>query len=379
VREESLPLRVVHCLWDGQIGGTQRAVYQLVREQVRDPSLEPALLFAQARGPYVSFSHALGCPVFEFDVRSGHALRQLRGPMGSLRGFSLHHFHSAEPLLMLASLRCGDAYRIYTHRGGLIRYGLRKRAQYAVTGAMLRRSFSGLSANTRHAARCASQLFRIDAGAFQVTYNGLDFDLLKPVRPADEVRAELALGSDAFVLGTAAHLKRWKRTERLLATLAAVQDARLRLLVLGDGADRPRLESLAQKLGVAEHVVFAGSRVRVGDYLQVMDAFCLPSMGLESFGNAAVEAMACGIPTVVFNDGGGLVEHIEPGETGFVVDGQRELDDTLRRLLADRALATRVGADGRAAVRARYTLERSASAYTRLYRSAINGDHAEHA
>ena len=47
----------------------------------------------------------------------------------------------------------------------------------------------------------------------------------------------------------------------------------------------------------------------IADYVQVMDAFCLPSTGLESFGNAAVEAMALGVPTVVFADGGGLVEH----------------------------------------------------------------------
>ena len=67
----------------------------------------------------------------------------------------------------------------------------------------------------------------------------------------------------------------------------------------------------------------------MASYLQVMDVFCLPSTALESFGNAAVEAMAAGLPTVVFADGGGLVEHIDDGQTGFVVADQKELEDTL--------------------------------------------------
>jgi glycosyltransferase involved in cell wall biosynthesis len=100
-----------------------------------------------------------------------------------------------------------------------------------------------------------------------------------------------------------------------------------------------------------------------------MDAFSLPS--IESFGNAAVEAMALGIPTIVFNDGGGLVEHIDPGDTGFVVADQQELETTVRRLLADGDLAERVGSRGRAAIRARYTPERSAQAYRQLYASAL--------
>ena len=71
------PLRIVHCLWEGEVGGTQRAVYQLVREQLRDPSIEPAALFAQARGPYVEAARELAAPVLELDLSSGHALGEL--------------------------------------------------------------------------------------------------------------------------------------------------------------------------------------------------------------------------------------------------------------------------------------------------------------
>ena len=63
-----------------------------------------------------------------------------------------------------------------------------------------------------------------------------------------------------------------------------------------------------------------------------MDAFCLPSASLESFGNAAVEAMAMGVPSIVFADGGGMLEHIENGVTGMIANDQSDLERSLRLL-----------------------------------------------
>ncbi|MDP9270169.1 MAG: glycosyltransferase family 4 protein [Chloroflexota bacterium] len=216
----------------------------------------------------------------------------------------------------------------------------------------------------------------IDRNEIAVTYNGLDFSLLDPTRPALEVRAELGLAADDFVLGTAAHLRRWKRIDRLLELLRAIQDPRLRLLVVGDGEDRARLEGVAGDLRLSDRAIFAGEQVQIGDYLQTMDAFCLPSMGLESFGNAAVEAAAVGVPTIVFADGGGTTEHIEPGETGFIVGDAQELAATMRRLLTDQGLRRRVGGQGRTAIRAKYSLEQAASRYEALYETALRENRA---
>jgi glycosyltransferase involved in cell wall biosynthesis len=111
----------------------------------------------------------------------------------------------------------------------------------------------------------------------------------------------------------------------------------------------------------------------VGDYLQVMDAFCLPSTSLESFGNAAVEAMAVGVPTIVFEDGGGLVEHVEQGRTGFVVADEDELRTVLLRLIDDEALRRRVGSCASETVRHRYALSKATEGYDALYADALAG------
>jgi glycosyltransferase involved in cell wall biosynthesis len=364
-------LRVLHFLWNGSIGGAERAVFQLVREQLRDPGLEPALLFARGEGLYWEQAQSLGCQVVALDLPHGHAVSKLPAAVEAMRPFAMHHFHSAEPLLMLASTRCRGVCRVYTHRGGLINYSPAKRLQYELSGVLLRRFFHGFSGNTEHGARCGAKLYRLPEPRFELTYNGLDFALLTPDRPAEAIRASLGLTRNDLVVGTAANLKAWKRIDRLIEALKSLPTADVRLLIVGDGPDRERLETRATRLGVSPRVIFAGRQQQVASYLQAMDVFSLPSMGLESFGNAAVEAMALGLPTIVFADGGGLVEHIEDGETGFVVSNQAELEATLRRLFADVELRRCVGDRARRVVREKYSTTRAASAYRALYASAL--------
>jgi glycosyltransferase involved in cell wall biosynthesis len=365
------PIRVLHCIWHGGIGGAERSLYQLVRAQMSDPEISPGLLFAQGGGPYWQRAQELGCFVATLDLPSGRSLTAIPRAAAVMRHFSVHHFHSAEPGLMIGSARCPDVGRVYTHRAGKTDYPLRKRVRYKLTGLILRRYFQGFSGNTRHAVSSAAELLSIAPERFAVTYNGLEFTHLEPTRRAADVRAELGLGPDDFVLGTAANLRPWKRIERLLEVARLPKRPTLRVLVLGDGPDMPRLQAIARDLDVQSRVVFAGMRTHVGDDLQVMDAFCLPSNGLESFGNAAVEAMAVGIPTIVFSDSPGLTEHILPGRTGFVVRDQMELRDQLATLVENRELGRSIGAAGRAAVRERYRMSGAVREYKRLYRSLM--------
>jgi glycosyltransferase involved in cell wall biosynthesis len=358
--------RLAHVLWNGKTGGLQRSVYQLLRQQLRDPQLAPAVVFAQGEGPYVERTRDLGCEVIVLNAASGHAPSSFGRAVRVLSRFELHHFHSAEVPLMLASLCCPGASRYYTHRGGMTKYPPKQRLRYSISGPVVRR-FTGLSGNTAHAAASAAELMGIDPMRFAVTYNGLDFDLLEPQTPRSDVRRRLELPNDAFVLGTAAHLRRWKRVERLIDALAAVDSPTLWLLIVGYGDDLPRLKAHAVHREVDDRVLFAGEQDHIGDYLQLMDAFCLASTGLESFGNAAVEAMAMGIPTVVFSDGGGLLEHVDPGRTALVVDDVGGLAQAIERLMRDGDFRVRIGSAGRAFIRQRYTLEAAALRYRELY------------
>ena len=367
-----MAVEVLHCMWTGGIGGAERAVYQLVREQIETPGIEPGLLFARGEGEYFERARELDCPVLTPQLGSGHDLMGARRAALAMRSFDLHHFHSAEPVLFAASLRT-DARRVYTHRAGYGRFPAGKRLRHELVGAMLRRRFDALSGGTEHAADAASRLFRIDRARFLITYNGLDFDLLEPRSPAGAVRAALGIGAAEFVVGTTANLRPWKRVDLLLRAVAATEGTDVRALIVGDGPDRPRLERLAADLSLGERAVFTGWREEVADLVAALDAFCMPSSGSESFGNSAVEAMALGVPTIVFADGGGLLEHVVGGETGFVVGDLDGLTATIARLRDDPALASEVGARGRAFVRDRYTVARAVAGFTELYRTATDG------
>jgi len=109
-----------------------------------------------------------------------------------------------------------------------------------------------------------------------------------------------------------------KRAPMVVEVFAeARKQVRARLLMVGDGPDMGEAVRLARQLGVANDVAFLGVQEQVVPLLSVADAFILPS-AQESFGLAALEAMACEVPVVAARVGG-LPEVIEDGVSGFLV------------------------------------------------------------
>jgi glycosyltransferase involved in cell wall biosynthesis len=262
---------------------------------------------------------------------------------------------------------------VYTHRGGLHSYGFRKRARLAVARRHVRR-FDAIAGNTKHSAAVVARWLDLPIESVVVVPNGLDFELLEPTRTSGDVLSELpaASRSSSLVVGTAANLQGLKRVDLLLSALA--KSARdIHCVILGDGPARRDLERLTGVLGIADRVTFLGRRDHVADYLQLLNVFVLPSGPEEAFGNAAVEAMGVGIPTIVFADGGGLTEHVRHGETGLVVSSVDELAEALAMVKTDTQLRARLGAAGREFVRHTYTLDAMFERYATLYGRALYG------
>ena len=151
--------------------------------------------------------------------------------------------------------------------------------------------------------------------------------------------------------------ERYKGHDQILEALPRVPGARL--VVAGDGDDRPRLEARAADLGCEERVTFTGfvSEATLAELYRRAAVFVMPSLG-EGFGLVYLEAMRAGKPCVAAR-GSAADEVVADGETGFLVDRDdpEELASVLDRLLASPDLARRMGEAGRRRWREQFSLE----------------------
>ncbi|MEX2172924.1 MAG: glycosyltransferase family 4 protein, partial [Pirellulaceae bacterium] len=166
-----------------------------------------------------------------------------------------------------------------------------------------------------------------------------------------------------------------KRQDLLIRAFAALQGqgkhASLRLLIVGDGEERTRLEKLAFSLGVGERTIFAGYQAQPENFFQAMDLFVLTSRH-EGLPLALLEAWASGL-CVVSSSVGAIPQTVTGGVNGvlFPSGNRQALTDALARLLDDPELMGRLGRAGRARVGQEYSLDQMAAAYERRYRSLV--------
>ncbi|MGO0059266.1 glycosyltransferase family 4 protein [Brevibacillus fluminis] len=142
--------------------------------------------------------------------------------------------------------------------------------------------------------------------------------------------------------------------------------------LVGDGYLRRTLTEMRDRVGLQEQVVFAGSQENVPSILAQADIFVLPSM-LETLGYAAMEAQLAG-KAVIVTDAGGLGEVVQHMQTGMVVPtGQiAPLSASLLRLLDDRKLARRLGANARRWARKQWPVENMLGQTMDVYRNAFD-------
>ena len=192
-------------------------------------------------------------------------------------------------------------------------------------------------------------------------------------RPDPALRERLCPPGDADAL--VVHVSNFRPVKRVDAAVEIFrrirQRIRARFILIGDGPVRPQIERLVSEHGLEQAVVFAGEQHDVVPWLSVADLFLLPS-AQESFGLAALEAMACEVP-VVASKVGGLPEIIDDGVTGFVCapDALDEMAERGIEILSDAGRRESIGRRAAEVVRTRYCSERIVPLYEAAYRDAM--------
>ncbi len=169
------------------------------------------------------------------------------------------------------------------------------------------------------------------------------------------------------VLWHGSSFRAWKRVGDTVRALALICERRSAVLVLvGDGPERPQVQALAAELGVAERVLWLGERSHFTELLACADLFVLPSE-TESFGLAALEALACGVP-VVASAVGGLPDVVQHGVTGCLVPpaDPHALAQAALSLLDDEPRRLRMAAAARADACARFSPQPAVAHYERI-------------
>ncbi|MEP6716576.1 MAG: N-acetyl-alpha-D-glucosaminyl L-malate synthase BshA [Terriglobia bacterium] len=163
-----------------------------------------------------------------------------------------------------------------------------------------------------------------------------------------------------------------KRVQDCIRVLAEVRkEANVRLLMVGDGPERGPAENLAGQLGVRQYVDFLGKQNNVERLIRLAHVLLMPSE-MESFGLAALEAMACGVPAVATRVGG-VSELIAHGIDGFTEE-VGDISGQARRVVAlvtDPALHTEMAAAARRTAQSRFGTEKIIPLYEDYYQTVL--------
>jgi N-acetyl-alpha-D-glucosaminyl L-malate synthase BshA len=183
----------------------------------------------------------------------------------------------------------------------------------------------GVTAVSEHLRKDTFEFFEIE-NEIRVIPNFIDLTRFS-LKAKDHFKKAIAPSGEKILIHTS-NFRKVKRTQDVIRIFAKViQKIPSKLLMVGDGEERADCEQLCRDLGVGDNVRFLGKQDAIEEILSVSDLFLMPSQS-ESFGLAALEAMACKVP-VISSNAGGLPELNVEGVTGFLrevgdVDGMAE-------------------------------------------------------
>jgi N-acetyl-alpha-D-glucosaminyl L-malate synthase BshA len=151
----------------------------------------------------------------------------------------------------------------------------------------------------------------------KVIPNFIDFDRFRKVNK-DHFKKAIAPNGEKILVHVS-NFRKVKRVEDVVYIFEKVfKKIPCKLLLIGDGPERRKLEELCRQIGLCDEIRFLGKQDAVEELLSVADLFIMPSAN-ESFGLAALEAMACEVP-IISSNAGGIPEVNIHGKTGFLSD-----------------------------------------------------------
>jgi glycosyltransferase involved in cell wall biosynthesis len=352
-------------------GGTEYQSIELVRR------LDPANWLAHVacfhrEGPWLARLEGRAASIVEFPITSfkrGSTLRQMRRFSAWCRAERIEIVHACDLYANVFALPASAAAHVPVRIGSRRELNPDKSTALIALQRLAYACAHRIVANSRAAAE-RLRFERVSAAQLAVIPNGLDLSRFTPASGNLTDRPE----PTGQTLITVANLRAEKGHDVLLQALAHLLTwwPATRLQIVGDGPERERLIARAEQLGVSDAIEFLGHREDVPALLAQADICVVPSHS-EAFPNAALEAMAAGLP-VVASATGGLLELVRHNRTGLLVppSDPTQLANALNTLLSDSALRQRLGGAARVLVEANYSFGRMLTEVEALYLTELS-------
>ena len=362
------PIRIAHVLLSLRTGGLERVAVDLVN--CAGPGFEPFLACLETSGPMAAELRNPSTPIVVMNRRPGFrpwlALPLSRELLA--RGARLVHTHNtAAGFYGALAGRLAGLPVVHTKHGQNLGGASRtlSRISYLLTDQTVAVSEPARALAWSEGAK-AARLSIIDNGVDLARFAEAD-------RHRAAARERLGVAGGELVVGTVGRLAPVKNQRMLIESAgdaAASGSHEIVLVLVGDGPEKERLAAAAQSAPPGLRVVLAGAQ-RPEEWLPAFDVFALSS-GSEGLPIALLEAMACGVATIV-TAVGAMPEVVDHGRAGLVVaPGDRQaLGEAIAALLDDARRREALGAAGLSRVRERHSAERMARDYEALYRKVL--------
>ena len=382
VRSSGDPIRVVYCIDNMQVGGTELNALRTA-ERLDRRRFSISVVCIRDSGPLMARYKDAGIPVHTFPMTSLLGPGAVQQALRLIRLFRAEHtdiVHSHDAYTSVYGTLCA---RIAGVRGVIAS----RRSWHSphLQGRILRanrvayRFAHRVVGNSPSVSRLVESEGGVSAARIVTIPNFLDEEAFDPI-PVPERRRmldELGVPEGAFVVGIVARLSPVKDHGTLLRAIASLRERipALRCVLIGDGPERGAIEALASALGISDIVHLAGERTQPPNLHGLFDVSVLCST-TEAFPNSVLEAMAAARP-VVATDVGGTPDAVHEGTTGLLVrpSDPSRLADAILRLYQEPALRAKLGNAAATAARAGYSadavIRQVETLYTRLAGRAV--------
>ncbi|HPK08905.1 MAG TPA: N-acetyl-alpha-D-glucosaminyl L-malate synthase BshA [Saprospiraceae bacterium] len=279
----------------------------------------PARLISFQDNVYFHEVNAMDYPLFEYPPYET-ALASKMVDVVNYEKLDLLHVHYAIPHAAVAYMAKNilkqkgiDIPVITTLHGTDITLVGQDASFYPVVEFSINQS-DGVTAVSEHLAIETLEKFKINK-EIKVIYNFIDFNRFKKT-DKNHFKKAIAPNGEKIIVHTS-NFRKVKRVDDVIKTFEMIRNKiPSKLLLVGDGPERRHLEELCRALGLCDDIRFLGKQDAIEEILALADLFIIPSEN-ESFGLAALEAMACEVP-VISTDIGGLPEVNIDGVTGYL-------------------------------------------------------------